>query len=114
MARNMTSQWPSIPSGSLASVTRFSSPRRRTACPGAATRKGESQGESLTCAVVSAHGDVSLAELLGALSMATDIADGFPYEKALRTCLLATRLGIARGLDDRLLSSVYYAAMLRY
>lgn len=57
---------------------------------------------------------LSLAELLAALSLATDVADGFPYEKALRTCLLAMRLADAHGVDDATRPHVYYAALLRY
>ena len=58
--------------------------------------------------------EFSLAELLAALSLATDVADGFPYEKALRTCLLAMRVAKAHGVDERTLPDVYYAALLRY
>ncbi|HSJ73292.1 MAG TPA: HD domain-containing phosphohydrolase, partial [Miltoncostaeaceae bacterium] len=59
-------------------------------------------------------GQVRLAELVGALSMATDLGMGQPLEQALRTCLLATRLGEAAGLGPDDLRSVYYVALLRY
>jgi len=41
---------------------------------------------------------VRLAELMATLSMATDLAMGQPMEQALRSCLIAVRLGEALGL----------------
>jgi hypothetical protein len=58
-------------------------------------------------------GSLRLAELLGALSLATDLGNGFPFEKALRNCLLATSVGQALGLSQEELSDVYYSALLR-
>ena len=63
---------------------------------------------------MSAAPDVRLAELVGALSLATDLGMGQPLEQALRTCLLATRLGEEAGLGADDLGSVYYGALLRY
>jgi HD-GYP domain-containing protein (c-di-GMP phosphodiesterase class II) len=63
---------------------------------------------------MSATPDVRLAELVGALSLATDLGMGQPLEQALRTCLLATRLGEEAGLGADDLGSVYYGALLRY
>jgi HD-GYP domain-containing protein (c-di-GMP phosphodiesterase class II) len=54
-----------------------------------------------------------LAELIAALSLATDLAMGQPMEHALRTCLLAVSLGELLGLDDAELNDVYYVALLR-
>jgi HD-GYP domain-containing protein (c-di-GMP phosphodiesterase class II) len=56
--------------------------------------------------------DVRLADLMAALSLATDLADGFPPETALKTCLVS--LGIAQelGLRGSDLSNVYYVALL--
>ncbi|HEX8997030.1 MAG TPA: HD domain-containing phosphohydrolase [Ktedonobacterales bacterium] len=54
-----------------------------------------------------------LAELMMALSLATDLGTGQPMEHALRVCLLATELGAACGADDRELSDIYYIALLR-
>jgi len=48
-------------------------------------------------------GQVRLAELLAALSLATDLADGFPPETALKTCLIAVTLGAEFGLLSRAL-----------
>ena len=54
-----------------------------------------------------------LAEILGALSLTTDLGAGVPFEKGLRTCLVAS--GIAEtlelGLEER--RAVYFAALLR-
>jgi DNA-binding CsgD family transcriptional regulator len=57
---------------------------------------------------------VRLAELLAALTLATDLANEFPPEKALRNALLAVGLGRELGLEDSDLSDAYYLALLRY
>jgi HD-GYP domain-containing protein (c-di-GMP phosphodiesterase class II) len=57
---------------------------------------------------------VRLAELLGGMSLACDVADGFPLEKVLRTVVLAVELGRRHGLADDLLRDVYYTSLLRY
>ncbi len=57
---------------------------------------------------------VRLAELVGAMSLATDLANGFALEKTLRTTLLAVRLAGALGLDAAATRDVYYAAALRF
>ncbi len=44
--------------------------------------------------------DIRLAELIAALSLATDLAMGQPLEYALCSCVLAVRLGEALGLTD--------------
>jgi hypothetical protein len=54
-----------------------------------------------------------LAELVGALSLATDLATGQPMEHALRTCVLSVGLGEALGLGDDELNDVFYVALLR-
>ncbi|GAC1507231.1 MAG: 3'3'-cGAMP-specific phosphodiesterase [Candidatus Dormibacteraceae bacterium] len=58
--------------------------------------------------------DIRLAELLAALSLATDLGNGFVPETALRSCLLAVQLGQELGLSDAELSDVYYLPLLRY
>jgi HD-GYP domain-containing protein (c-di-GMP phosphodiesterase class II) len=55
-----------------------------------------------------------LAEVLGALSLATDLANGNPLETALRTCLLAVELAREAGAAGQELRDAYDAAMLRY
>jgi len=57
--------------------------------------------------------EIRLAELLAALSLATDLANGFRQEKALKNCLLALSLGRELGLSGRDLSDVYYTGLLR-
>lgn len=55
-----------------------------------------------------------LAEVVATLSLATDMGTGQPFERALRTCLLAFRLGESLGIDDSELHCVYYVALLRF
>lgn len=55
-----------------------------------------------------------LAELIGSLSLATDLAAGLGAETALRTCVLAVELGRAVGLTGDDLRDVYYAGVLRF
>ena len=55
-----------------------------------------------------------LAELLAALSLATDLGVGQPLEQALRTCLIALELGERLGLGRDDLADVYYVALLRF
>ena len=57
---------------------------------------------------------VHLAELMAALSIATDLGMGQPLESALCSCVVAMRLGEALNLDDQTLRDVYYQALLRY
>jgi hypothetical protein len=49
-----------------------------------------------------------LAELLAALSLATDLGNGMPLERTLRTASLATEVGQHLGLPDRDLSNALY------
>ncbi len=58
--------------------------------------------------------ELRLAELMAALSLATDLANACPLEKTLRTCLLALRIGQRLGLTGQDLSDVYYCGLLRY
>lgn len=58
--------------------------------------------------------DVRLAEVVAALSLATDLGMGQPLEYALCSCVLAVRLGEALGFDEEGLREVYYQALLRY
>jgi HD-GYP domain-containing protein (c-di-GMP phosphodiesterase class II)/DNA-binding CsgD family transcriptional regulator len=61
---------------------------------------------------VSTTPQLGLAELLAAISLATDLGRGFPQEKALRTVLVATRLAEELGLDEQERSDTYYAALI--
>jgi HD-GYP domain-containing protein (c-di-GMP phosphodiesterase class II) len=55
-----------------------------------------------------------LAELIGSLSLATDLAAGMGYETAVRTCVIATGVGHELGLRGEDLRDVYYTALLRF
>ncbi len=58
--------------------------------------------------------DLRLAEIIASLSLATDLGNALPLEKALRNTVLAVGLGEAIGLSGQELSDVYYLALLRY
>jgi hypothetical protein len=55
-----------------------------------------------------------LAELVAAISLATDLGMGQPMEQALRTCLISMGLGERLALSPDELSEVYYVALLRF
>lgn len=55
-----------------------------------------------------------LAEVICALSLATDIGSGQPFGTGLRAAVLATRLADAAGLTPDEASDAYYLALLRY
>lgn len=57
---------------------------------------------------------VRLAELMAALSLATDLGMGQPLEFALQSCVLAVRLGEGLGWSDTARQEIYYQALLRY
>ncbi len=56
---------------------------------------------------------ISLAELLGALSLTTDLGAGVPFEKGLRTCVVASAIAETLELDRAARRAVYFAALLR-
>lgn len=58
--------------------------------------------------------ELRLADILGALSLATDLVNGQPPEMALRCTLLATRLARARGEPEATLRDVYWSGVLRF
>src|SRR4051794_1387014 len=55
-----------------------------------------------------------LGELVATLALAQDNAFGQPLESQLRSCLLATWISEAAGLDEDLRDTVYWVALLRY
>src|SRR5579884_2841227 len=57
---------------------------------------------------------VRRADVVAALSLATDLAMGQPMAFALRSCVVAVRLGEELGFDAAQLGDVYYEALLRY
>ena len=56
---------------------------------------------------------VRVTELFAALSLTTDLATALPFEKGLRTCLLATAFARTLGLDDADSAAVFSSALLR-
>src|SRR5205809_1652182 len=60
----------------------------------------------------SAEQPIRAAEVVGALSLATDLGTGQPLEHALRTAVLAVRLGELAGASARELANTYYVALL--
>lgn len=61
-----------------------------------------------------ADGNLRLADLIAAVSLATDLGMGQPMEKAMRSCLIA--LGLGRHLEGyaATLSDIYYLALLEH
>ena len=59
-------------------------------------------------------GDVRLAELVAAFSLASDLGLGQPLEHVLRSWLIATRVGERMGLDARERRSLYYVVTLAW
>ena len=55
-----------------------------------------------------------LAELVAALSLATDLGTGVPTEHALRSSILAVRLGEVLGTSESERRQCYYLALLRW
>lgn len=54
-----------------------------------------------------------LAEVLAAVSLASDVGHDQPLEKSLRNAVIAARLGEELGLSRSELSAAYYVALLR-
>jgi HD-GYP domain-containing protein (c-di-GMP phosphodiesterase class II) len=59
------------------------------------------------------EGVTRLAEVLVALSLTTDLGSGVPFEKGLRTSVVASRLAQALDLSVSDRRAIYYAALLR-
>jgi HD-GYP domain-containing protein (c-di-GMP phosphodiesterase class II) len=59
-------------------------------------------------------GRVRTAELIGALSLATDLAMGFPLEHGLRSTLVAMRLCDRLDVDAETASQTYFLCLLFY
>jgi hypothetical protein len=57
---------------------------------------------------------VRTAEVIAALSQATDLSIGVPLEHGLRSTLFAMRLGERLGVDSETASQTYYACLLFY
>jgi hypothetical protein len=74
-------------------------------------RRGRRHGQAMP--EMPARESIRVAEVLGALSLTTDLGSGLPFEKGLRTCVLAGALADALdlGFDER--RTVFHAALLR-
>lgn len=57
---------------------------------------------------------IRLAELLASISLAADLGNGFPPEKALRNTLIGMAIADELGLDDTERSNVLYASLMRF
>ena len=57
---------------------------------------------------------IRLAELVAAFSLATDLGLGLPMEHALRSSLIASRLGARMGLGNEAPASQYYLVTLAW
>jgi HD-GYP domain-containing protein (c-di-GMP phosphodiesterase class II) len=55
-----------------------------------------------------------MLELLGGLSLVTDIGTGSPLEESLKRCLVATRLARIMGCSNPEVSDVLYTALLQH
>ncbi|HEU4910027.1 MAG TPA: hypothetical protein VFT17_14280 [Propionibacteriaceae bacterium] len=55
-----------------------------------------------------------MLELLGGLSLVTDIGTGLPLEESLKRCLVAGRLAKIIGCTDSEVSDVLYTALLQH
>jgi HD-GYP domain-containing protein (c-di-GMP phosphodiesterase class II) len=53
-----------------------------------------------------------LADLLGGLSIASDLGFGLPPEEAMRSCLIATALARGQGLAEAEVADTFYTALL--
>jgi hypothetical protein len=62
---------------------------------------------------IPAEAGMSRAEVIAALSLATDLGVGQPMGHALRSCLLAVQPGSSLGLDAADPRAVYYVALLQ-
>jgi len=61
-----------------------------------------------------AEAPIRMAEVLGGLSLASDVASANVPEKALRTALFAVELGRRHGVGEADLRDAYYVSLLRY
>ncbi|MDP9285203.1 MAG: LuxR C-terminal-related transcriptional regulator, partial [Actinomycetota bacterium] len=67
---------------------------------------------AVAAALPSGEPPIRAAEVVGALSLATDLGTGQPLEHALRTAVLAVRLGELAGASAQELADTYYVALL--
>jgi HD-GYP domain-containing protein (c-di-GMP phosphodiesterase class II) len=70
------------------------------------------EGGTAAAVTYSAEARIRAAEVVGALSLATDLGTGQPLEHALRSAVLAVRLGELAGASAAELVDTYYVALL--
>lgn len=56
---------------------------------------------------------VPLSEVLAALSHALDLTEGQPRGHSVRSCMIGMRIGQAAGLNEDVLTELYYALLLK-
>jgi hypothetical protein len=61
-----------------------------------------------------AESDVRLAELIGSISLATDLGLGQPMEHVLRSCILGLRIAEDLEFEESERAVVYYVALLAW
>ena len=78
-------------------------------------KTGDSRTVQRVADVASPGGErVRAAEVIAALSLATDLGIGVPLEHGLQSTLVAMRLGERLGVDSETASQTYYACLLFY
>ena len=71
-------------------------------------------GHRVASQSASEQDEVSAAEIVAALSLATDLGMGFPLEHGLQSTLVAMRLVDALGVDSETALQTYYGCLLIY
>jgi HD-GYP domain-containing protein (c-di-GMP phosphodiesterase class II) len=75
--------------------------------------RGSKVGENLEVSSVERE-EVRAAEVIGSLSLATDLGIGVPLEHGLLCTLVAVRLADRLGLDEETTQAVFYSCLLFY
>jgi HD-GYP domain-containing protein (c-di-GMP phosphodiesterase class II) len=105
--------------GDLLRQKRRTEPSDLVGCGGILERQRMQTTGGSTVAVVSGEGSrgeehVRAAELISALSLATDLGIGVPLEHGLQSALFATRLCDRLGVEGETARQAYYACLLFY
>jgi HD-GYP domain-containing protein (c-di-GMP phosphodiesterase class II) len=86
-----------------------------TAPPAAPSTSAPPPSQASVATAPSGAGEAPrLAELLGSLTLAADLVNGFPPEKVLRTAVLAVRLGACAGLSAEVQRDAYFLTLFRF
>lgn len=57
---------------------------------------------------------IKMAELMSALSMASDLAEGEPLENSVKACYITMRLAEVLKLTEQERSDVFYTSLLQH